>query len=80
MWRLWHALFGWHYVNISVRRPNGRTDYHQCRRVYVDGDGRPYTHWCRDMVYLSDDPSADDYSINPLTFPRAAMNRENHAA
>ena len=63
MWRVWHRLFGWHYVAI---RFGGN---HCTRRVLTDGDGRPYVTLYGDHVDLK----TTGREWWPLTFPRAAV-------
>lgn len=63
MWRLWHKLFGWHYVVVSIAY-----DDRICR-VYVDGDGRPYARRLSTHIDLK----STHRKWVPLTFPRAAI-------
>lgn len=71
MWRLWHRLFGWHYVSIKFGYD------HYIRRVQTDGDGRPYVWLCYTHVDLKSKPPSE---WHPLTFPRAAVTEAGDAA
>lgn len=70
MWRLWHRLFGWHYVAIQ----HGFDDI--IGRVQTDGDGRPYVR-CYDSHY---DLKTTRRNWTPLTFPRAVVEEAQEAA
>lgn len=61
MWRLWHRLFGWHFVAFSYGYS------HHVRRVRLDGNGNAYVRICDEHLYLSDKTER----WQPLTFRSA---------
>jgi hypothetical protein len=63
MWRLWHWLFGWHYVSIKAYMN------HTVRRIYTDGDGRPYVR----VLGNHEDLQKTTREWYPLTLPRNAI-------
>lgn len=70
MWRLWHKLFGWHYISLLF----GGDD--SIRRVHTDGDGNPYVRIYSHHIDLK----TTDRRWHPLTFPRAAVQEAGPAA
>lgn len=55
MWKLWHRLFGWHYMIVDVKHEDdvGRTWYRQLIiRVHHDARGRGFVRLGRKISYV----------------------------
>lgn len=48
MWKLWHKLFGAHYIAVEYGYS------HHIRRVRFTGSGRPFVKMCDEFLFLDD--------------------------
>jgi hypothetical protein len=70
MWRLWHRLFGWHYVHLTS--PLGTA---LVRRVLLMPNGLRYVVWVGETFIFEDN---DRWRARPLTWvpdPAATVGR-----
>jgi hypothetical protein len=66
MWKLWHYIFGWHYV--AVETCLGST---KIRRIRKTPNGRKYVIVYLDIELFKDDKCElvdTSYRVTPLTF------------
>lgn len=61
MWKLFHYLFGWHYIVIC--------EHHWIRRVRTAPNGQKYIRFIDEPLFINEDGTTETHNTwKPLTF------------